>query len=141
MGGYSRTNLTESVNIIGHSDGVNSTVVSPRNAGDTITGRMHAAVNASGANTSSLGLFAVARTTSNAQAVWKNGSSVASSVTASVGIVNNSMYVLAINSSGTAAQFNTKQCSMAFIGAGSVGQLLLFNAIEAYMDSIGAGVV
>ena len=53
------------------------------------------------------------------------------------------IYILAWNDRGTAALFDTRQCTFAAAGAAmsATEQLNFFNAVEDYMDAVGAGVI
>lgn len=138
---YCRTNVSESLNMAGSNDGTQAILISGRNATNTATGRVNCNTNASAASTDSRGFWSVVRTASNAQAIFKNGSSVVTDGTASSAIPNLALYILAINSSGSPAQYGTRQLSVAGVGSGSISQSDFSNAIEEYMDAIGSGVI
>lgn len=94
-------------------------------------------------NANSLGLFVGRRTASNAIQAYKNGSSVATSTTASTVVLDIAFYIGGMNRAGVLTIPSSRQYAFAFVGASmSAGQQLdLFTAVEAYMDAIGAGVI
>lgn len=89
------------------------------------------------ANTASHGFYSSVRTASNAISIWKDGISQNTGTTASVALINNSVYVCCYNANGTASNYSTKQISVICFGSGTINQLKLYNAIQAYMTKIG----
>lgn len=108
---------------------------------DTFQSNINDDLSMSSSNTTTLGLYSTVRTSSTATAQYKNGVSAATGSDTSVGLPASAAYIICRNNDGTAAGFTSKQYAMAYIGSGSINQLLLFNAIEEYMDAIGSGIV
>lgn len=141
IGIYSRTDSATSVISIGSTTAGNGNTLNLRTGGTTLGRRVNSAAVNAGSNAASLGLHYAYRTGSVNTIVGKNGSDINTSASTSVAVSSNDIYILCNNADGTAGQFSGRQYSMAFIGSGSINNLLLFNAIEEYMDAIGAGVV
>ena len=91
------------------------------------------------ANTSRLGFFSASRLNSNNYIVYKNGSQLGVENILSGTIVDSNLYLLGANT-GFSSDI---QMAFAFAGRGLTGNetLTLTNAIEAYMDSNGKGVI
>lgn len=88
----------------------------------------------SAANTNSTGFYSISRTSSTAQAIYKNGTSQASSATAASqgSLPSANLFLGAYNQSGTAGAlfFTDRQCAFASVGAGlSSGQESTFYTI------------
>jgi hypothetical protein len=94
-----------------------------------------AAANASG-------FWVASRTASNAQALYRNGSSHHTSAGVSTSVPNLALYVGGRNNNGVFDQATTDQHAAASIGAGlDATEAANFNTrVEAYMDAVGAGV-
>ena len=86
------------------------------------------------------GLVSAVRTTSTAQSIWVNGSSIATSADASVSVIDEAIYVLCYNLGGVAASFSSAQLSMAYFGSSSIDQLKFYNAFQTFMTTLGTQV-
>ena len=91
------------------------------------------------ANTSRLGFYSASRLNSNNYIVYKNGSQLVVENILSETIGNSNLYLLGANTGYT----SNIQMAFAFAGRGLTENetLALTNAIEAYMDSNGKGVL
>lgn len=78
---------------------------------------------------------------SNIQA-YQRGVQIATSLTGTSSLNNISVYILAYNNNGTAAGFDTRQISFAYIGGGMTAQqhLNLYNCLQRLLTYIGANV-
>lgn len=145
FGVYLRTDGT-SIGAHGAQGGSNAnrTLIQPRQIGDTATINVNGAV----ANdlvvsmTTALGMMVARRTASNALQAFKNGVSVGSSAGASDALTPRVLIILAFRTIAT-SNHDIRQASFSFIASSltATEQLNLFNAAEAYLDAIGAGVV
>lgn len=147
FGAYSRTGLaTDGCYIGGYSGSLGNNA---HLLHFTTQDRLVARVNQSSSDfldispTTYPGLIVARRSASNAQQIYKNGSSIFSNTTASNSLMTVPMFSLARNENGTAGLFSNQQISADFAGAAmsAAEQLELFSAIEEYMDAVGAGVV
>lgn len=91
-------------------------------------------------NTSSVGFFVIERTNSTTVKVFKNGSEINSSSSASTGIPNFNFFILARNDDNSPAYLSTKQIALSFVGSGTIDQLSLFSAIQSLSTSLGFNV-
>lgn len=138
---YIRTNVTSGKNDIGHGTATVFSAINSRNASDQIVTRLNQGGAAyTAANTNSTGFYSSRRTASNAQAIFKNGVSQATSATASSSLINNNIYFCCSNNNGTAGSFSANEISVALVGGGGLNQLPLYVAIQNYMTAIGTQV-
>lgn len=95
--------------------------------------------NASAAMTNAMGLSIGIRTSATAMALWKNGSSVASTSSATGGLPNSTggIYVLGRNSNNTINSASSDTVSAAFIGGGTIGVANISGRINTFMTSLG----
>jgi hypothetical protein len=144
---YDRTSRTTdsptSTNCGNYNGSNNLAAIGPRPGGTSVYWVNDAAgITASGpANIQ--GCWIASRTSSTATALYRNGSSFASSGAAnSVGLVNLAMFVGALNNNGSPADFTSDQHAVFGVGAGLNGTEAanLNTDIEAYMDALGTGV-
>lgn len=138
---YVRTNTATTAAEIGANNGTNYNYMYTRtaNASFHIT-NCDSVGEMSFANTDSRGFFTSVRTTSTAQAGFKNGVSEVSNTQVSTGLTDKDFYILTRNNNGVIANPSDKQVSIAFMGAGSINQATLYSRIQTYMTSIGAQV-
>lgn len=144
LGIYTRTNVSANgQNDIGlNSLGGNESVINPRNAAGSFGGRINTDTAHSVAVANSMGLNVMNRTVNNLEEGFKNGVSIGTQADTSQALVNGDFYVLCRNKIGTGAEaFSTRQLALYFFGSGNINHLTLFNRVETYMDSVGAGVV
>lgn len=124
---------------------INRTYVYPRYTGDIAYFSINqpAAGEFSYATTTSLGLWVVRRTASNAVQAYRNGSQVATSTGASDGRAAYAIRILTIPTDDTPGLIDTRQHSFAFIGASlsATEQANLFTRIETLGDALGWGVI
>lgn len=144
---YSNTNRaaanTDSMG--GQDAGLVATFLDMRNAAGSALGTVHntfAAGNITAAVSDTLGLFTLSRTASNLTALYKRGTSVGTTATASSAIANFSSAISAFNNNGSIV-FSGETARFAAFGfaAGlSAAQVTTFNAIlEAnYLTPVGA---
>lgn len=142
-GVYIRTNIAGTETDIGARSAAGRFQISPRVVGDekqAIGPNDLTALN--DANTDSRGMFVLTRTASNARALYKN--KVANSDSeASTGIFTDDVFILANNNFGAPNNHSTRQVACAIIGGGLTQANVdaLTDAVEAYMDSNGKGVI
>jgi len=91
----------------------------------------------------SLGLTTVLRNASDRQISARNGAFILTEIDNSSAIPDLILFLLAQNVSGTASNFAEEQIAFAFAGRyfSEAELTVIYNAIEAYMDSNGKGVV
>jgi len=134
---YSRTDLNAFKLDIGHA---NATIYSTLDIRDG--GSFYRSINQIGltngiAVANSLGLFSGVRVGTLDVRSYKNGTSILTNTTASSTLINNNMYVLALNNNGTAAFYSSRQLSVSAIGSGLVNQSTFYTAVQALGTSIG----
>jgi hypothetical protein len=95
-----------------------------------------------GSVTSSIGLWALQRESDDTVSLYRNGASLATSATAQggTGLPSKSIYIGALNSNGTAANFRGSRIGMAFCGArmNAVRHLMFYNAAQTALHALGA---
>jgi len=91
-------------------------------------------------NTDASGLFVVRRSASNAEALFRNGSSIGTDTTTTNAIPNLAWFIGACNQNGSAAFFTNRQLLFACAGASLTDQNItdLNAAVAAFATSIGA---
>lgn len=52
-------------------------------------------------------------------------------------LINNNMYVLALNSNGTASNFSARQLSVSGIGSGIINQSTFYTTLQVLGTSLG----
>ncbi len=142
FGLYGRLSMSANTNAEGGALDASSRgpAILSRFTADVFRGRINTVTNTTAANTNTQGLFATARTASNSQDIYKNGVLQANSTAASSVVPSVNLFFLAYNGNGTATGFSVQQISFAFSGSGSINQLLLYNAVQQYMTSLGTQV-
>lgn len=90
-----------------------------------------------GANTDARGLISGVRTVSTSYSSYKNGALVDTDTANSVALFSANYYVFCRNTDGVATSFSDRQISAAFVGAGSINQLMMYNIIQGYMTALG----
>ena len=90
------------------------------------------------ADTDSRALYIANRTASNVVNGWRNSIKVATGTVASTSLTNLNYYLGALNSSGVAASYSTKQCAFASIGSGltDAEALALYNSVQAMQTTL-----
>lgn len=146
MGAYSRTNRSGSEVMMGASTDAsnNLTKFNPRSGADAVNYSVNQAGSENtGAVTNSEGLLVIERTASNVTRAYKNGTELDVSADVSQGLPTVEVYVLALHQDTSILQEWLGQCAFAFAGAAltATEHSNLFDAVETYMDAIGAGVV
>ncbi|KKM20199.1 hypothetical protein LCGC14_1647830 [marine sediment metagenome] len=145
MGVYIRTNVKEAKFDIGANNigqHINATQIIARWSDDNAYIRINTATPLGGGNLDSRGMYVSARTAVNVNNLYKNKVSIANSADASVGLTSSNIYTLARNDGGSALDFNAKQLSMAFAGAGMT-QTDVNNKTDAFnaaMTALGTNV-
>lgn len=139
---YVRTDINEGNCDIGVNAGGIYSVLYVR-VGGNIAINLNDANQTTAAVANSLGMFIASRTASNVRKAYKNKVQVISDAIGSQPIPDEDLFVLAMNQSGTANFFSTKQISFAAAGAGLTQTDVdnLTDRFEAYMDSNGKGVI
>lgn len=105
--------------------------------------RLNSTVNYTVANASSQGFFIGQRPDASNLEISLNGSALISAVNASTSRPSGNMYLFARNNSGASQDWSTNQGSFAFFGKRlTQAQItILVNAVEAYMDDLGKGIL
>jgi hypothetical protein len=89
-----------------------------------------------------IGLLSLHRPDSGNAYVFKNNTQISTKAQASTSIHSNNIFVLARNIDGTPSTYTSNQVSFFFVGKSFKDTILVItNAIEAYMDSNGKGVI
>lgn len=96
---------------------------------------------ASKANVGSLGNYSWRRTASNLTEGFKNGASLGTDASATNTVPNGDLFLCALNVSGTAGQFQTRQQAACYAGSGAFAHPTLHTAINTFMTSRGINVV
>jgi len=122
---------------IGGEDGATFTEIFDVGAYDAFISNATGAV----AGVAGAGLWAASRTTSTLITLYQNATSQATDATATTGITNANIFLLARNGNGSADNFSTITVTMARIGASySATDESNFRAlIQSYMAAIGSG--
>jgi len=112
------------------------------------TGDLHKTrVNCGGdyeyANTSAIGNYVDVRRGATSSEMYKNNVSKLSSAIISTSVGNQNLFMLCFNNAGSPAFYSGKQLAFAFMGTqfSAAEVTSIGNAIEAYMDSNGKGVI
>jgi hypothetical protein len=143
-GVYSRTQGALGANAASVWDGTNINTLNTRFTDDRFYGRINqsAGTSFSVANTDGRGLFVVKRTASNAVALFKNGSSIATASDVSTARPVGDLYLCSRNNSGTADSFWAGNAAAIFAGGAlsTANELIYYNLIQAYMTARGINV-
>lgn len=95
----------------------------------------------SAATTSAQGAWYMTRTGASTEALYLNGNTTpfATSTAASTGAPTQNPYVLALNSNGTAAQFNGDQVAYVFFASGLTSMQVnsIYNRLHTYLQAVG----
>ena len=134
---YSRTNSNNSKIDIGHSNATSYATLDLRDGGSFYRSINQINLISGTVVANSLGLFSGVRLASQDVRSFKNGVSLLGNTTDSSTLINNNMYVLALNSNGTASNFSARQLSLSAIGSGVVNQSTFYTAVQALGTSIG----
>jgi hypothetical protein len=131
---------------MGCSDASYATFLIPRSTGNAPRGRINSSATLDygpGSLSTRLGFTGLTRTGSTVTNCWRNGSRSTTETTASSGRPNNNMYLLATNSSGSAAGWSGNQMAWAFVGAGlTTAEISDLRVIMSYyMTSIRYGMI
>lgn len=137
---YSRTDSAVTSNDMGCTDGTRAAVIVPKFTDNNCYSKINDDTNLSATITNSLGLISTRRTASNAKAAFRNGVSLGTATTASIGRPTITMFLACRNVSGVASSFSVRQLSFPFAGSGLVDQLRVYNRIQTYMTSRGIAV-
>ena len=145
-GVYIRTNVAEDMFDFGVFDDIPSSwlAFASRYAADNAYHRINDSTADLDTNTDSRGMFIMSRTGAALKKTYKNKILLIDDTTASKTPPDKNVYALANNSNDvSASQFSTKQISLLFLGAGLTLSEVedATDAIEAYMDSNGKGVI
>lgn len=141
IGVYSRTDANNSGIDIGWTNGTQLCRVVLRNSGNFNVGINRNSVF-SVAVPDSLALFVGNRSTSTASQSYRRGVLAGSESSPSTSIASFNCYLLANNTSGTAASFSTRQLAFAFAGRSmdATQQANFYTAVQTAMTAIGASV-
>jgi hypothetical protein len=108
--------------------------------GVTSVYRSNSSTLVSKSNAGSLGTYSWRRTASNATESFKNGTSLGTDASVTNAVPNGNLFLCALNLSGTAGQFQTRQQAMVMAGSGAFSHATFRTAIQTYMTSRGINV-
>jgi len=134
---YSRTDLNASKLDIGHANATSYSTLDIRDGGSFYRSINQIGLVSGIAVANSLGLFSGVRVGTFDVRSYKNGVSLLNSSTGSSTLINNNMYILALNNNGTAAFYSPRQLSVSAIGSGVINQSTFYTAVQALGTSIG----
>lgn len=128
---------------VGSTDGTNRVVIIPRSVGNAGLYRMNSTDpnNPAWANEYTAGLFVMTRTASNVTTIYQ-GTTHHDGIEASTAIPDYEFYILAYNSSGSAAYHSSNQVSIVFVmdEVTDAEEAELNTIFETFMDSLYTGV-
>lgn len=117
-------------------------LITTRSSTNTAIGRVNVDTSPAntGASTDGAGHFALRRSASNAWALFRNATSIASGSDTSSAPTSQSFYVGAVNGAGTAGVFVSRQYAAAHIGSSltDADMTALYNALNTYLVAVGA---
>ena len=143
IGVYIQTNGsgTSNTDVMGAAaSGLTFTRFQPKNSSNLLFGVNVATSFATAANANVQGAWVLSRTASTTTTVYQNGATTfTTAATASTTRTTFSLYLLALNTSGSATNFSPYQISSAFMGAGltSTQAFAINNRINAFMLALG----
>lgn len=137
---YSRTNIISSQVDIGSQITPNRFSLEISYTGSLASDQYNQTTGrVSGANANSLGYYVATRSNSSTHKVFKNNSQFGATNTGTSGFTPNlNVYVCALNASGTAMFFSTKQCAFASFGDGlsDTNASDLYTAVQAFQTTL-----
>jgi len=94
------------------------------------------------ADTDSRAFYIANRTASNVVNGWRNLTKVATGIIASTSLTNLNYYIGALNNTGVASNYSTKQCAFSTIGTGltDAEAAALYNSIQAMQTTLSRNV-
>ena len=134
---YSRTNLNAFKIDIGHCNATSYSTLDIRDAGSFYRSINQVGFISAVGVANSLGLFSGVRVGTLDVRSYKNGTSISTDTTASSTLINNNIYVLALNNNGPTSFYSPRQLSLSAIGSGVVNQANFYTAVQALGTSIG----
>ncbi len=139
---YVRTDVNESAYELGATNSTRFLGLQSRNS-NTLFTRINDDTWGSVANLDSKGFYSSNRVGANQVLTYKNGVEIIDAANVSTDISTRELFICCLNNAGTPGNFSTKQISnIAVHGSLTVGEVVAYkNAIEAYMDSNGKGVI
>jgi hypothetical protein len=143
FGVWSRTNSSGTMTDIGcrTASTTAQTLLQLRIAGDLANYRINqSSAGTSAANADSSGMIAVRRSGASANALFRNGASIATGTSASTVLSEFAMTIGALNTGGVISGFTARQYAAAFIGASlsDAENTAFYNALLAYLTAVGA---
>jgi hypothetical protein len=143
IGVWVRDDIANNAHCIGSylTTSTRRTQINPRTAGNTLAWAINrAAAPETPANSAGSGHFVTRRSASNASAVFRNATSVATSIGASDALANLNIYELCSNGNGTPVSHTARQLAAAHVGASLTDQKItdFYNALSAYLTAVGA---
>lgn len=138
LGIYLRLDIDESARQIGVNDGSSRAMMNIRDGNTFFSRYMTSSLTISVANTDSRGLLIMTRRSNTDNEAYRNGSSIATSATASTTVPNENVDVLA--ESGAGQSTNQVLCDFAMDGISDADVVIINRIIERLADFIGAGV-
>jgi hypothetical protein len=140
---YSRVNSNATEIEVGvASSSTAATILEIRTTGVTYYRVNSAVAYVTYTDSNSLGFYVANRTASNVINGWKNGTKVGTATTLSTSLPSVKLYLAALNNSGNAQNYSTKQCAFASIGDGLTDtEAANFNtAVQAFQTTLSRNV-
>ena len=134
---YSRTDLNGTKLDIGHANATSYSTLDIRDGGSFYRSINQVGLASAVVVANSLGLFSGVRLASQNVRSFKNGVLLINNSTDSSTLINNNMYVSALNNNGTAAFYSQRQLSVSGIGSGVINQSTFYTALQELGTSIG----
>lgn len=136
----SNTNNQANGSLAGYWDGAKGSTLNPWGGNNRINGRVNQnalSESENNAASTSIGMFAVSRTASNAVVIYRDGTAMVTSSVAATSLANGSFRLGAISDSS----LRSCQFSMGFIGGGLTAAEMasLFEWFQPYKQAVGIG--
>lgn len=142
MAFWSRTDISNATVSLGArtASTTGQSLIQPNNGG-SMSGRLNQDVIGTGvAVTSTQGLIAVNRSGASAKEYYRNGASLGTGNAVSTSMPTVPFFLLALNSGGSPANYDTRQQSAASFGAALTAQQHadFYTSLNTYMQAVGA---
>lgn len=142
FGAYMRTNVNSLTRLLGSSNAADTqrTYISPRNGADMAVYGIASVDSTTVANLNSQGFWSAKRFTSQQTVLLARGVPFATQTLASTALSAFPFYILAHNNAGAINKPTTGELSAAYVSKAQMNTLILYNAVQALMTSIGCQV-
>jgi hypothetical protein len=136
MGVYINDNVQEDTYDIATKTGTYNSGIRSRTLLDTAIGTLNNNLGLTGANTSSIGLFSIAFD-GTTRTLYKNGSSLSSHVSASLGVSSYALYLGARNNDGVTDGFTNRTYQFVFVGSKLVDHSIVTSRFATLKTALG----